>query len=176
MGRDSLGVVRLAALIAVLSVAKGARSQELNCPKAAGNWVYCESRPGLRQEGQPIPMVGTLSYRKEPLPQRIQREGVRMTTPIGTFRYHEREDQLSSGGWLVVDDRTAETGQRTDQGAIAETLDAWFYNATFDGRKPGTPHEWVYVEVRGDAESLYWTQSRLMYWADPTKLDRLPLE
>jgi hypothetical protein len=138
--------------------------------------MYSESRPGVRQAGQPVPVVGELFYRRQSVPLRIAKEGVRLTVDIGTFRYSEREDLESSGGWLLADDEvTAEVGL-SDTAITPEEFSTGFYSADFAHKKKNTPANWVFVEVPGENGSIYWTKLHLAYWADPEKLELLSLE
>lgn len=175
------GLLAIWAFIAIATPAAIGTGQEIVCPRAADDWGYCISRPGLRQEGQAVPEVGGLHFQREPVPHRLEEEGVRLTTPIGTFRYGEREDPLSSGGWwldseMTTHEREVEAAEAMAPTVTPDELEAGFYQASFADKKYGTPPDWVFVEADGAAEALYWTSAHLTYWADPTKLDRLPLE
>lgn len=175
MAKQRSALFLMGVLVPTLLGAELVAGQEINCPRASADWLYCESRPGLRQENTPAPLVGALFYRKQPAPKQVSREGVRVTTDIGTFRYGEREDPLSSGGWLLVDERTIQEASSTEPAITLEEAGHGFYNAPFHGRKNGTPPNWVFVEVDGTDGTVYWTKTHLMYWVSPTKLDGLSL-
>ena len=162
MTRPTSNLLLVGISIAVLNAPRFVAAQERACPRASEGWLYCEARPGLRQEAQPVPVVGSLYYQEEPLPENLSRDGVRIVTPVGTFRYGEREDQLSSGGWLLESDNTVPLYMQKKQ-VDSKELEAGFYSG---GWQAGTPADWVCV----------WTPAYLMYCADPAKLDHLRLE
>ena len=153
-----------------------AMGQEIYCPRASDEWLYCESRPGLRQAGKSVPTTGELYYLKQPLPQQLTREGVRVTTDIGTFRYGEKEDQFSSGGWSLANDRTTASAPFHEPPLGAEELKTEIYDAAFEERRTGTPPEWVFIEVDGETESLHWTKTHRTYWVAPKSFDRVSFE
>ncbi len=62
-------------------------AEEITVLRNSENWMYTESRPGLRQEDHPVPVWGELFYQRNALPVSMQKDGVSITTDIGTFRY-----------------------------------------------------------------------------------------
>lgn len=157
----------------ILASGTVAFGQEISVLRNSDDWMYSESRPGLRQAGQPVPVVGELFYRRKPVPLRIAKEGVRLTVDVGTFRYSEREDLESSGGWLLADDRVAAEAGLSDTAITQEEISTGFYGGDFAQMKKNTPANWVFVEVPGENGSVYWTKLHLAYWVDPEKLEFL---
>ena len=147
--------------------------QEISVLRSSANWMYSESKPGLRQEGKSIPILGGLFYKKEELSEQASREGVNITTDIGTFRYSEREDQESSGGWLFLNERKIEEAVEANKEIKDIELRVGFYEGVFNERKRKTPAHWVFVEINGETGALYWTQEHFTYWIDPVMLAKL---
>ena len=159
----------------LLSMSALVMGQEISCPRASDEWIFCESRPGLRHTDQTLPVVGSLSYQRQAVSRHLEKEGVALTVDIGTFRYSEREDPQSFGGWLLREDRTSLQAPPATQAIHTEELEQGYYPATFHERKHGTPSDWVFAEADGTDGALYWTTAHPMFWVDPHKLDKLPL-
>jgi len=151
-------------------------AQEMECPRTSSEWTFCHTRPGLREQVEGKPEFGTLLYRGQELSDHVSREGLRISTPIGTYRYSEPGDVMDSGGWLPFSDRTNE--QQATAGALMplDAYSAGYHRTASVRRDSGTPEDWVFVEVDGQRESLWWTQRRRLWWADPARLDALPLD
>ena len=155
-----------------LPIVNNVYGQEISVLRNSANWMYSESKPGLRQQGEAIPILGELFYKRERLPEQVSREGVYITTDIGTFRYSEREDQMSSGGWLFSREEKSGEAIGTDKKIEDNELKAGFYEDSFKEKKKGTPAHWVFVEINGNKESLYWTKDHFMFWVDPEILSK----
>jgi hypothetical protein len=111
-----------------------------------------------------VPEWHQLHYKGKELPDFLFKEGVKVTNDIGTFRYSEREDQYSSGGFVYIVDRKIEDAKIADIFTLGEEFKQGYYSAAFDEKHPFTPEHWTYVEADGPKEDLYWVDKRIHYW------------
>ena len=152
----------------------------ISSPLASDDWIYIVSRPGLRQEGRPILEEGQLFYQKKKLPKQIEKEGFRLITDIGSFRYIERKENTSLSGWMEIKISDASITKSATEGKeqlLAKDIQAGFYCADFSQRRKNTPSFWIFVDVRDlknnpfsgnkKCQNFWINPDALAYWADP---------
>ena len=186
MEKKSLTVLLLVLFYSVCGI-NNVIGQERVGLRYSAEWSYSKSAAGLRQNGQPVPATLYLIYKsKRDVPENIKKEGVRITTDIGTFRYSERKNfsqnlseadgwLYTSAGWIVINETKNQDASYSQQKISPEELKVGFYEAPFNQKKKNTPSSWVFIEINGISEPLYWIKEHFMFWVDPEKLDHLPL-
>lgn len=128
-------------------------------------WQYLEKRSSAAPA-----LSGELSFKGGPMPDAIKKEGVHITTMIGTYRFFGRKDDYNPGGFLHENDTAIKDAKDSSVTITEEDLNKHFYEAGFYDRKQNTPLSWVYIKVDNNEPSVTWTKKPVSLWADPAFL------
>jgi len=134
-------------------------------------WQYVEKRSSGKPE-----LTGELFFKGLPIPDNLRKEGVYITTGIGTYRFFARKDPSGSGGFLREGDTLITDAKNSSLQITEEDLNRHFYEAGFYDRKEGTPTGWVYIRVDNNEPSVNWTKEPISLWVDPAFFAEVMLE